>query len=70
MGHSFIDFRERNRMLNDIEIITVVHVILDATRSFSEPPDFQPTENIKAMLDSWNSLIDVYGSGTVNMILY
>jgi hypothetical protein len=67
MGHSYVDFRDRTQMMHDIEIITVVHVILDVMRHNSEPLALQPTENIRAMVDSWSTMIDVYGSGTVNI---
>jgi hypothetical protein len=67
MGHSFVDFRDRTQMMHDIEIITVVHIILDVTRQTSEQHALQLTTNIKAMLDSWSALIDVYGPGTVGI---
>jgi hypothetical protein len=67
MGHSYVDFRDRTQMMHAIEIITIVHVILDVMRQTAEPPALQPTENIKAILDSWGTMIDVYGSGTASI---
>jgi hypothetical protein len=54
-------------MMRDAEIVIVVHVILDVTRQTPDIPAPQLTENIKALLDSWGALIDVYGPGSVGI---
>jgi hypothetical protein len=54
-------------MLNDAEIIVVVHIILDVTRKTPDVPAPRVTENINALLDNWEHLIDVYGSGMVSI---
>jgi hypothetical protein len=67
MGHSFVEFRDRVRMMNDAEIVVVVHIILDVTRQAPDMPAPQLTENIEALLESWRTLIDVYGPGSVGI---
>jgi hypothetical protein len=65
MGHSYVKFRDRVQMMNDMEVIIAVHVILDVTRKTPTSPAPRVTENIKNLLDSWEHLIDVYGPGMV-----
>jgi hypothetical protein len=67
MGHSFVEFRDQTQMMHDIEIVTVVHAILDATRQTSDFP--QLTDNIKALLNSWSTMIDTYGPGCLDIDL-
>jgi hypothetical protein len=67
MGHSFVEFRDQTQMMHDIEIVTVVHAILDATRKTSGSP--QLTDNIKALLNSWSTIIDTYGPGCLDIDL-
>jgi hypothetical protein len=67
MGHSFIKFRDRVQMMTDAEIVIIVHVILDVTRQTPDIAAPQLTDNIKALLDSWGALIDVYGPGSVGI---
>jgi hypothetical protein len=54
-------------MMNDMEIIIVVHITLDVARKTPEVLTPRVTENIKALLDSWEHLIDVYGPGMVGI---
>ena len=67
MGHSFVKYRDQVQMMNDAEIIVVVHVILDVVRETPEISTLQLTENIKALVDSWRTFIDVYGPGMVGI---
>jgi hypothetical protein len=67
MGHSFVEFRDRIQMMNDAEIVVVVHIILDVTRRTPDVLAPRVTENIKALLDNWEHLIDVYGPGSVGI---
>jgi hypothetical protein len=67
MGHSFLKFKDQVKMLNDAEIVLVVHIILDVTRQTPDIRTLQLTESIKALVDSWQTFIDVYGSGMVGI---
>ncbi len=65
MGHSFVEFGDQSRMMADVEIVTVVHAVLDAVRK--APDSFQLTANAKGLLDAWSTLIDVYGPGCLEI---
>jgi hypothetical protein len=65
MGHSYIDFKDRWRMMNDAHIVIVVHVVLDEIRQ--HPDAVQLSEGVKALVDSWNTFIDVYGPGCLKI---
>lgn len=67
MGHSFVEFKDRTRMLNDIEIVTVVHIVLDMVRQASD--SLQLTDQVRALVDSWSALIDTYGPGLLDIDL-
>ena len=67
MGHSFVKFRDRMELMPDSDVIIIVHVILDVSRKDSN--SVQLTDNVKALLDYWNSLLDVYGPGCLRLNL-
>lgn len=66
MGHSYVEFRGRSRLMPDIEIVTAVHVVLDVVR---ETPSLKLTENIDALLESWGTLMEPYGPGCLDVAL-
>lgn len=61
MGHSFLEFRNKSQLLNDFDIIFVVHITLDAIRNSSDRPTI--TSGIKELLDYWETLTNIYGPG-------
>ena len=67
MGHSVVEYRGRTRRLHDIEIVTVVHVVLDAWRS--EPGAATVTPGVARLLAAWSTMIDTYGPGTLDVEL-
>ncbi len=67
MGHSFIDFRDKTKMMSDGDIIIVAYVLNDVAQRGSI--SFELTENVKALLNSWNNLIDVYAPGCLDLNL-
>ncbi|HTE53215.1 MAG TPA: hypothetical protein VK698_20315 [Kofleriaceae bacterium] len=65
MGHSYVEYRGQHRLLPDIEIVTVVHLLLDASRQ--ESPTLTP--GVAQLLAAWTTLIDTYGPGTIDVDL-
>jgi hypothetical protein len=65
MGHSYVEFRGRSRLLQDVEIITVVHLVLDTARLEAGSPRL--TDGVEALLGNWRTLIDVYAPGCLEV---
>lgn len=67
MGHSVVEYRGQARRLHDIEIVTVVHIVLDAWRSEQGAPPVTP--GVERLLAAWTAMIDTYGPGTLDVEL-
>jgi hypothetical protein len=67
MGHSYVEYRRRDLLMHDIEIVTVVSVVLDAVRNGTGVPRVTP--NVKRLLESWENLFDAYGPGCLGFSL-
>lgn len=67
MGHSVVEYRGRSRRLHDIEIVTVVHIVLDARRSEDGAPPVTP--GVERLLAAWSTMFDTYGPGTLDVEL-
>ncbi len=67
MGHSVVEYRGQARRLRDIEIVTVVHIALDAWRS--EPGAAPVTPGVERLLGAWSTMFDTYGPGTLDIEL-
>ncbi len=67
MGYSFIEFRDKTKMMSDTDVVIIAHVIRDAVQKGSI--QFEPTDNVKALIDSWSNLIDVYAPGCLDLQL-
>jgi hypothetical protein len=67
MGHSYVEFRGRDLLMHDIEITTVVSVVVDAIRSATGTPSLTP--NVAQLVGSWEQRGDVYGPGSLGFSL-
>lgn len=67
MGHSVVEYRGHVRRLHDIEIVTVVHVVLDARRAEGGAPPLTP--GVERLLAAWSTMFDTYGPGTLDIEL-
>lgn len=65
MGHSYIDFGDRNVLLHDDDIATLFSIALALSK---QSPDSNSHE-LAAMLEEWNSLLDTAGPGCFNVTL-
>jgi hypothetical protein len=65
MGHSYVEFRGRSRLLQDVEIVAVVHLTLDTARHEAGSPPL--TGGVEALLRGWRTLIDVYAPGCLDL---
>jgi hypothetical protein len=65
MAHSLITFSDRSCLMPDADVLLVAHITRDVASRFQLT--HEPTANVRALLDGWQTLLDSYGAGAIDL---
>ncbi len=67
MAHSYLSYRQADLLLHDIEIILVAHIAAHVLKTDVDAP--RTTRPVRAMVEEWATLLDVYMPGALDLEL-